>query len=478
MATRKKDDSSYEVFDFETTAYLAGSKTAIIFSDHKEMIGDSTTITNAVEATNAGDYGVTEAIEFAKKGANDKQPIEIMDKIFKLSTLGSNVAFNSKMASGDGIMVVKKERDDKTGEIKIVEQLPSDQPEIFQFLEENNYSGTVQEWANDMTVFNESYCEFVFSRGKDKKIAEINPVESTNSRLSIADDDGVIKYHGHSFKWHEGSPDDVKITPVLDRRKALVDLRRRRGLNFDLNGKKAKPSKTESNYMLQLMLPTPGRYYYGKPYWWSIFVDWYEFALAIPKFKKALLQNQMVIKYHVKISVDFWPKLLKSKKVDPNDKAKEAQVRKKFLLDMDKFLAGEENAGKSFVSEFNYDKVHKYENSDIIITPIESGVKGGEYLEDSSEVTNIICYAMEIHPSVVGATGKSGTINGTEARELFIIKQALQKPIRDLFALPLYIAKNINGWDKDIYFVIPNIMLTTLDKNTGAEKAIGNQKLP
>ena len=42
--------------------------------------------------------------------------------------------------------------------------------------------------------------------------------------------------------------------------------------------------------------------------------------------------------------------------------------------------------------------------------------------------------------------------------------------------LPLYLAREINGWGKDIEFVIPNIMLTTLDKNTGSEKSIGKRK--
>lgn len=466
----------YEVFDFGGTAYLEGSKTAIIFSDHKEMVGDSNTPKKDIEPKNSAEFGV-DSVDFAKKGVDDKQPIDVMDKIFELSTIGSNVSFNAKMAYGDGIMVVKKVRDEKTGKVELREQMPSDQPEIFKFLEENNYVGCVQEWGNDIAVFNESYCEFVFARGKNK-IVEINFIESLNSRLSIADEEsGEIKFHGHSLKWHEGNPDDVVIAPLIDRRRALMDLRVRRGLNYGLDGKKVNTNKkNEYKYVLQLMLPTPGRYYYGKPYWWAIFVDWYEFALAIPKFKKALLQNQMVIKYHVKISVKFWPKYFKSLGILETETEKKKAKRKEFLLNMDKFLSGEKNAGKSFVSEFEYDKINKYEENDIIITPIESGFKGGEYLEDSSEVTNIICYAMEIHPSLIGATGKTGSINGTEARELFIIKQALQKPIRDLFVLPLYIAKNINGWDPDVHFVIPNIMLTTLDKNTGAEKQIGNQQ--
>jgi hypothetical protein len=53
----------------------------------------------------------------------------------------------------------------------------------------------------------------------------------------------------------------------------------------------------------------------------------------------------------------------------------------------------------------------------------------------------------------------------------------MTKPIRDAILSFLYVCKAINEWDADIHFVIPNIMLTTLDKNTGAEKSIGNQKI-
>ena len=85
---------------------------------------------------------------------------------------------------------------------------------------------------------------------------------------------------------------------------------------------------------------------------------------------------------------------------------------------------------------------------------------------------------MAVHPSLKGASpGKSKNINGTETRELFIIAQVLFKPLRDMMLLPLYLAKEINGWDKNIEFGVKNIMLTTLDKNTGSEKSIGNEKV-
>ena len=107
------------------------------------------------------------------------------------------------------------------------------------------------------------------------------------------------------------------------------------------------------------------------------------------------------------------------------------------------------------------------------ITAIDNNFKGGEYLDDSEEASNIMSYAMGVHPSLIGSSpGKAKTINGTEARELFIIKQSLMKPIRDRILRPLYIIKAINGWDPTLKFVIPNIELTTLDKNTGSTKVI------
>ena len=459
-----------EVFDFGSTVYLAGGNAIIELTDSKEMVGDPSTQTESITPVNKK----TIQVKFVKRGTSNKQPVEVMDKIYANSTLGANIAFNAKMGYGDGIMVVKKVRQED-GSIKAIEQLPSDQPDIFKFLIDNNYINSVQEWAMDLVTFYESYAEFIFGIGTDK-IVQLNPVESVNSRLSEANDKGDIEYHGYSLKWHEGTPDDVNVTALLNRRRPLMDLKIRRGIELNLKGKKQKDSW--NSYILQLMQPTPGRYYHGKPYWWAIFESgWYDFAVAIPKFKKALLKNQMTLKYHVKINREFWTKLFTQEGIDIANKEQVKARKKKFFNQMNDFLASEENAGASFVSHFEYDRVKNYEVHDIIISVIEASKTGGEYLEDSSEVTNVICYAMEIQPSLIGANSKNGSINGTEARELFIIKQAMMKPIRDLLVLPLYIVKEINKWDPDVHFVIPNIMLTTLDKNTGAEKSIGNQKI-
>ena len=265
-------------------------------------------------------------------------------------------------------------------------------------------------------------------------------------------------------------------TPLLDFDNPLYDYMIRTGKAPGLDGRQNSKGKSP-RYVMHLDMPSPGKFYYQKAYWWSIFEShWFDFSCAIPELKMNLMKNQMVLKYHVKINKAFFPTMFTAEKI--TDLEKQKIRRTEFYDHLENFLGGKENAGKNIVTEFDYHIQTAIERQDIIITPIENFIKGGEYIEDSEEASNAICYAMGVHPSLKGASpGKSKTINGTEARELFIIKQSMMKPFRDILLQPLKLVQSINGWDENIDFVIPNIMLTTLDKNTGAEKQIGTQKL-
>src|ERR1035437_5251240 len=174
-----------EIFDFQNTAYLAGSKALVIFDDSHEMVGD----TYVPISVRVPDNMPKSEIFFVRRGTDNRQPVDVMNAVYHNSTVGANIAFNSKMAYGDGIMVAKKTRDKITNEIKIVEQLPSEQPEIFQFLTHTNYNNSKEEWANYIVTFYESYAEFIFARGGGNQIVQINSVESVYCRLSKANID-------------------------------------------------------------------------------------------------------------------------------------------------------------------------------------------------------------------------------------------------------------------------------------------------
>lgn len=448
-------------------AYLSTSKAAVIemaAADSNEFTIDKTVQKIAIpkdkNKTNSGE------LNFVSWGAGNKLPMEILTKSYKNVTVASNLNFNSQMAYGDGLLVVKKTK--KDGKITYEELLDSEAPEVFDFLHKNNALRQIQEMANDTSVFYDSWCELIFDSAKtNSKIIGMKHKEMCYSRVTEANKNGVIEYHGYSTEWStKTKPENYVVSPIIDRNNPIDDIA-------------AKLAKNEKRLMLNCSLPVPGRYYYNKPWWWSIFESgWYDFACAIPEFKRALLNNQASIRFHVKIREGFFSEMFKSEGIV--DDKKKLERRKEVLEDLDKFLAGKENAGKSFVSMFKYNntKPGGEREDNFIIDTVKTQVEGGEYINDSEEANNIICYGMGVHPSLIGASpGKSKNINGTEARELFIIKQAMSKPIRDILLSPLYIVKKINKWDPDIHFVIPNIMLTTLDEGTGSVKSIGNQKM-
>ena len=55
----------------------------------------------------------------------------------------------------------------------------------------------------------------------------------------------------------------------------------------------------------------------------------------------------------------FWDKLYDSEGIPKDDKKKRNERKNAFLQQLNDFLSGEENAGKSFVSHFRYDQINR-----------------------------------------------------------------------------------------------------------------------
>lgn len=396
-------------------------------------------------------------------GRDNKFPIELLDKVYANPIVSSAMEFKSLLTFGDGIVPVK--RDEKG----MLEPYYGNK-EINSFLDDNDITGHMLEAATDLQVFYNVFPEIILNRENQPRIVELNHKEATFSRLEVMNPKtGEIEHHFYSAQWgDQENPEDMVATPMLSARNPIKDLKYRLGIESDPLGK-IKPTK-ERRFIIPLNFPTPGRFYYRKPYWVSIIESgWYDFAQKIPEFKRALLNNGMVIKYHVELHPDFFGDLYRQEGSNTNEE--KAATQKKWMSQLENFLSKPENAGKTFVSE--YKLMGDIEHSKVKITPLENKYQGGEYLGDLEEVSNILSYGMGVHPSLIGSSpGKNKTISGTEARELFIIKQAMLKPFRLKLLYPLYVVKAINRWPEDIHFTIPNLELTTLDRGTGANKTI------
>ena len=410
-------------------------------------------------------------IEFMPRGGGNFIPLDIIRKAGKNVTVSSNLDFKTSIAYGEGVQVLRRYRGND-GKIHVDEVLRKEEPEIFDFLELNDINRFIMELVNDLRIFSDAYVEYIFDRDKEShRLVQLRSREACYSLVSKMDEKGHIQYHGYCDDWARHSMTETIATPLLDRNFPLYDLKSRMGMVPNSEG--LLKATGERRLIQMLSLPTSGRFYYAHPYWWSIFDSgWYDFSNSIINFKKALIHNEMVPRHIVYVKDSFYERLYKDNAADTDEKKK--AVRKKFLNDLDSFLAGEENAGTSLISRFEYNQMKGGEMKDIIIEEIDERKKGGDYIEDSEESSNVLCYGMGVHSSILGnSPGKSKSINGTEARELFMIQQALSKYLQQLVVQPLYYAKAMNEWPEDIEFSIANLQLTVLDANSGAVKQKG-----
>ena len=139
---------------YDTYAVLKGGKNVIKFSDNSDIATDKNP--TPIEVAPKGEKN---PIKWIPRGRNNHMPYDIMKKIGTNVTIGSNIEFKNKVVFGDSILVYRKYRDPKTRKIVKEEVLPYEQPEIFEFLENNNFNFVRMELANDLVIFYDGYLE-------------------------------------------------------------------------------------------------------------------------------------------------------------------------------------------------------------------------------------------------------------------------------------------------------------------------------
>lgn len=409
-------------------------------------------------------------------GEDNQRPQRLVRLVRKNPLLSAAMEFKSNLLSGHGVVPVR--RVDRGG--GKWEDVPAwDCEEVVRFLEDNDINAWYQEECIDRVVLGNVFPELVLNRGRDRVVAlrhrealfsrwarSAGPTESPKGY-------GRISQHLYASEWQGAQASgDLEVTPVLPRYETARALRCYMGLEQDPAGV-YREEKGTFRYIVPIHFPTPGRSYYARPWWESVVESgWYDYVAALPKYKSMLLHNGAILRYHVRIMPQFWESLYQQ--YGATTEQEKATVKNRWYGDLNKFLSDSENTGRAFVSQ-------KWQIGDqvqdlVSIEALKSEERGGELIADVEETSNILAYAMGIHPSLIGASpGKNKNINGTEARELFIMKQALMKPDRMQLLRPLYIIKAVNRWPADIHFTVANLELTKLDQNSGMQKSIGQE---
>lgn len=445
----------------EAQAILMMPNKATVFIDEKHL-----------EPIPLGDYVV------APWGVANLLPQHVQDKIDRVEVVGTNAQFNWQVCYGLGPKLQKliysddpKEQvRDKSGNLiggKVVDRLDIHAGEVFDWCQRCDISMYYQEVLTDLSHFYNAFPMLLASKDH-KSIYSIIHREAMFSRWRI-NDKGEIISHLYCSKWDDiPSESDIEESYVVNEFDDVLDI------SSHLSAK-----KPVDRFVYPIYMASPGRPYYSYPAWYSIFRSgWYDHLASIPALKKAILKHNLGVKHIIYISPTYLDEKAAQEGVDINDQKAANELKDKLIKEINDTLTGEDNAGKALASlaklvpSGNGSTIEKY----FTIEKVDNNVQEGEYLTDYETGANVVSYAMGVHPSLIGATpGKnSNSLSGSNIREIFLMKQALSKPMIDRAMCPFAAIKKINNWPSDFVLTVPEYTFVTLDQTKSGKQEIQN----
>ena len=397
-------------------------------------------------------------------GADNQLPYRIRELIGSDEVTAQNKFFNVLTCYGAGLRLLGADGKE------------TKHPDALRFSRRNALSTFFLEQTTDMKYFFFTVCVVILSRD-GSRINRLAHKDSCFCRLSKADKRGRIKYVYYA-NWQYGTPasSDIERIPLLSETDPFGDLAVRMGREPGADGK-TRARTSQRKFAILLRFPTVGCQYYPTPYFAAMFRggSYFEKRL-ISAAKVAKVRNHSSVKYQVEIERGYWQKIIAEERITDPVKVK-ARIKKEKENIRD-FVAGVHNSGKAWITGYYIDP-SGHEVRDIRVHNIEGSKEGGDYADDINVAANTLCYADNTHPNLVGAVpGKSQNNNsGSDKRELFTMKQALEGAFHDLLLRPVELVCEYNRWD-GIHPTVPMIMLTTLDQHTDAVRINPNTAQP
>lgn len=465
------------MMDGNNIAYLSESKAAVSITPAKR-------VTAAPQVVK-----LAKALDVAPWGEDNRFPQNVVKGLECSGVAQSTLAWKAKSIWGSGIVYGSTAGDDDGSGEKFKVAKPGDFPDVDAFFEENNIPRFFAEFAMDLVYFANCFPELIFDNNR-KKIVGIIHQESADCRWKQMNERGEINTVLISKLWGLTKDQFVKY----DKDKYVTGFLKTDGL----------PDKADNKYLIQLPAadmyfpmdsvkkivattnyksfifpvnyPSPNKTYYQLPSWDGCRLGgWIELSAKVPEMLKALYNNAFNLRYHIEIPECYFEKRFGAGKWQAMDESAQRAARESVLQMMDKFLAGSENAYKSFVSYFEV-SVDYVEHARIKITPIDTKNTTDKDLLLGGTANSEIMFAMGVNPNILGA-GKPGGVyssnqGGSNIREGKLEHDSNLHLERQLALEPLNFIKKWNEWPKELEFRFKDTILTTLDTGKQTETQI------
>lgn len=399
-------------------------------------------------------------------GDDNILPQQALQKMKAVPLAMAAMKFRISVHFGRGLILYKQE---VTSENKVSKIPVIDNNDWNDFASQNNIDIFQARVISDWEWFRNQFIQIVLSKD-GKKINKIYRLPAMHCRWKKpATGEAIPKKLFLSARWgFIEKQQDVKDIPVLDFDYPLDDLRER-----------IKKGDVARKFILPINFEELGNTLYDEPYWMSILNNWLKIAAAIPGIKEAMMRNQMVLKFHIKIPYTYWTNKYK----DWNNKekfpvSKQQEIINKELDDLQEFLTDTENYGKSFISHYGVDPLKpnvKHDEWKIEVVDNTKMAQDGQHIIDASAANSEICTAIGVDPTLLGGflPGGSEAGSGSNKREAFSILQASMWLDR-MFTLKWYdYVADYNGWDKSYKLGYIDIDTSeTLSQNPTGKKEV------
>lgn len=369
---------------------------------------------------------------YAMWGTNNQLPLEILDHIGSDEVVFRAHEFNKSTHFGRGLTYVQEKRV-KNG----IETDYSAIPEVDDWMEANDIQRVYLEMVEDYEALGNIFTGMVLSKDKTK-IARILRKQAAWCRLSKQDrTTRKIDKLFYNADWAHLKEDESVMFDVLNIFDPLTDLQQR---------------SVAQEYIYRLKPIAGNRHYYDTS---SVEVlinsGNFDDKKAAKEAIRALTKNQFGAIWHIEMTEAYITWKIGEKeyeKLQADPKAKETAI-KKIKDEIDKWLSGPENKGKTLLTMRYYDKKSMKMENGVIVTPLENKIKSGDWIPSMQQYQADTYTAMGVDPSTVGISNqKDGMNSGSEKKNAFTNTQATLFIERINTLAPLYFAARFNGWTK------------------------------
>lgn len=367
-------------------------------------------------------------------GDDNLFPQNVVKDAATSTIIGKAIEKQASMAFGSGLVYGYTKIDPNTGDdifIRVFDR------EIEDFIKAShlNRNYAFKAFQNFYWFYN-FWPEFILN--DNRQIVQISCNDSVYCRWGTQNPTtGLIENCYVNGNWDNGGKaEDSTIIPVLD---------------IHIDPKTVLESSSNVyKFCYPVSFPTPGKSLYSLAHWNAVrTTGWLDVHKAIPEFKKALFENQLTIKYHIEVHVDYWTWKYGEEQWSKFSVDEKNNKKKEELEYFENILKGKKNAGKSIMTSTRTNPLTNQVETMWRITPIDDKIKSGIYIEDGQEASSHLLFALGYDPAILGnGPGKTMTTGGgTDKWTAIHIYFSTINPHKDIVLEPLDFVADYNGWN-------------------------------